>query len=175
MSLTIRKVVTYCEEIRVDGAPAGEQPLRKAAAAAVVTNPYAGKPFSEDLSEIVDNSAELGKLLGEAAAAAIGVPVESYGKASLVGTAGEQEHAVAIKTSVFGDAFREAIGGATAWLPSVSKRCAPGASVDIPLCYKDEVWVRSPDEIVLVVAVASGGRLHERLGGKTVEEARAAE
>ena len=189
MSLTIRKVVTYCEEIRVDGAQAGDAPLRKAAAAAVVTNPYAGKPFSADLSEIIDNSAELGKLLGEAAAAAIGVPVESYGKASLVGTAGEQEHAVAIKTSVFGDAFREAIGGATAWLPSVSKRCAPGASVDVPLCYKDEVWVRShydavtmtiadapaPDEIVLVVAVASGGRLHERLGGKTVEEARASE
>ena len=171
MSLTIRKVVTYCEEIRVDGARAGEEPLRKAAAAAVVTNPYAGKPFADDLSEIVDNSAELGKLLGEAAAAAIGVPVESYGKASLVGTAGEQEHAVAIKTSVFGDAFREAIGGATAWLPSVSKRCAPGASVDVPLCYNSP----APDEIVLVVAVASGGRLHERLGGKTVEEARAAE
>ena len=96
MSLTIRKVVTYSEEIRIDGARAGDAPLRKAAAAAVVTNPYAGKPFSEDLAEIIDNSAELGKLLGEAAAAAIGVPVESYGKASLVGTAGEQEHAVAI-------------------------------------------------------------------------------
>ena len=72
MSLTIRKVVTYSEEIRIDGARAGDAPLRKAAAAAVVTNPYAGKPFSEDLSEIIDNSAELGKLLGEAAAAAIG-------------------------------------------------------------------------------------------------------
>ncbi len=187
MSLVIRKVVTYSEEIRIEGGRADDPPLRKAAAAAVVNNPYAGRPYSEELAEIVDSSAELGKLLGEAAAAAIGVPVESYGKASLVGTNGEQEHAVAIKTSVFGDAFREAIGGATAWLPSSSKRCAPGATIDVPLCYKDEVWVRShydavtlmipdapgPDEIVLVVAVASRGRMNARLGGKTIEEARA--
>ncbi|MCD6727765.1 MAG: amino acid synthesis family protein [Solirubrobacteraceae bacterium] len=185
MSLEIRKVVTYAEEIRIDGGRAGDPPLRKAAAAAIVRNPYVGRPFSEDLSEIVEPSAELGALLGAEAARALGAPVESYGKASLVGTAGEQEHAVAIKTSVFGDAFRVAIGGATAWLPSVSKRCAPGASVDVPLCFKDEVWVRShydavtltipdapaPDEIVLVVAVASGGRLHARLGGKTKEQA----
>lgn len=184
MSLEIRKLVTYAEEIRIDGRP-GEPPVRKAAAAAVVRNPYAGRPFSDDLSEIVAPSAELGALLGAAAARAIGEPVESYGKASLVGTAGEQEHAVAIKTSVFGDAFREAIGGASAWLPSVSKICGPGASVDVPLCFKDEVWVRShydavtlsiadapaPGEIVLVVAVASRGRLHARLGGKTKEEA----
>jgi hypothetical protein len=184
VSLEIRKIVTYTEEIRFDGMP-GEPPVRKAAAAAVVANPYAGKPFSADLSAIVEPSAELGRLLGEAAAAALGAPVESYGKASLVGTDGEQEHAVAIKTSVFGDAFREAIGGATAWLPSVSKRCAPGATVDVPLCFKDEVWVRShydavtltipdapgPAEIVLVVAVASRGRLHARLGGKTKAEA----
>lgn len=187
MSLEIRKVVTYSEEVRLEGGSADGEPLRKAAAAAVVANPYFGRPFSEDLSEIVEPSAELGKLLGEAAAAAVGGTVESYGKASLVGTGGEQEHAVAIKTSVFGDAFREAIGGATAWLPSISKRCAPGASADVPLCYKDEVWVRShydavtitipdapaPDEIVLIVAVASRGRMHERLGGKTLEEARA--
>lgn len=186
MSLEIRKVVTFCEEIRIDGRLA-DPPLRKAAAAAIVRNPYAGKPFSESLDEIVAPSAELGALLGKAAADAIGLPVESYGKASMVGTAGEQEHAVAIKTSVFGDAFRVAIGGATAWLPSVSKICGPGASVDVPLCYKDEVWVRShydavtltiadapgPEEIVLAVAVASGGRVHARLGGKSKEQAAA--
>ncbi|HVP03921.1 MAG TPA: amino acid synthesis family protein [Solirubrobacteraceae bacterium] len=184
MSLEIRKVVTYAEEIRRDGKP-GESWLRKAGAAAVVRNPYAGRPYSEDLSEIVAPSAELGALLGARAVEALGRPAESYGKAALVGTGGEQEHAVAIKTSVFGDAFREAIGGATAWLPSISKRCAPGASADIPLCFKDEVWVRSHydavtmtipdapahDEIVLLVAVASGARLHARLGGKTKEEA----
>jgi hypothetical protein len=179
MSLVVRKVVTQYEEILLEGGRNDGAPLRKAAAAAVVANPYAGRDFSQDLSELVEPSAELGRDLGARVAALLGEPVESYGKAALVGTAGEQEHGVAIKTSVFGDAFRAAIGGATAWLPSVSKRCAPGATVDVPLCFKDEVWVRShydavtlqihdaplPDEVVLVVAVASRSRVNERVGG----------
>lgn len=185
MSLEIRKLLVVVEELRSEGGRRDGEPLRKAAAAAVVRNPYAGRAFSEDLDEIVAPSAELGALLGGEAAAALRAPVESYGKAALVGSAGEQEHAVAIKTSVFGDAFREAIGGASAWLPSTSKRCAPGAAVDVPLCFKDEVWVRShydtitvtipdaplPEEIVLIVGVASRGRLNARLGGKTRAEA----
>jgi Amino acid synthesis len=185
VSLEIRKLLTVVEEIRIEGGRADGRPLRKAAAAAVVRNPYAGRPFSDQLDAIVGPSGELGQLLGERAAEALGEPPESYGKAALVGTAGEQEHAVAIKTSVMGDAFRAAIGGASAWLPSVSKRCAPGATVDVPLCFKDEVWVRShydsitvtvpdaplDDEIVLIVAVASRGRMNARLGGKTVAEA----
>jgi hypothetical protein len=185
VSLEIRKLMTVVEEIRTEGRRADGPPLRKAAAAAVVHNPYAGLPFSEELDQIVVPSAELGSLLGEQAALALGELAESYGKAALVGTAGEQEHAVAIKTSVMGDAFRAAIGGASAWLPSVSKRCAPGTPVDVPLCFKDEVWVRShydsitvmvpdaplEDEIVLIVALASRGRLNARLGGMTKAEA----
>jgi hypothetical protein len=179
MSLTVRKFVAHYEEILLEGGRNDGEPLRKAAVAAVVANPYAGRPFSQDLSELVEPSVELGRELGERAATLLGEPVESYGKAALVGTDGEQEHAVAIKTSVFGDAFRVAIGGATAWLPSVNKRCAPGATVDVPLCFKDEVWVRShydavtlqihdaplAGEVVLVVAVASRGRVNARLGG----------
>jgi hypothetical protein len=185
MSLEIRKLLTVVEEIRTEGGRSDDPPLRKAAAAVVVRNPYAGRPYSEELDEIVGPSGELGRLLGEIAAEALGESAESYGKAALVGTAGEQEHAVAIKTSVMGDAFRDAIGGATAWLPSVSKRCAPGTPVDVPLCFKDEVWVRShydaitvtvpdaplADEIVLIVALASRGRLNARLGGKTKAQA----
>jgi hypothetical protein len=185
MDLTIRKLVTFSEEIRMEGGRSDGEPLRKVAAAAVIENPYANRPYSEDLSALVDPSAELGRMLGEHAAGALGVPPESYGKAALVGLAGEQEHGVACKTSVFGDAMREAIGGATAWLPSVSKRCAPGDSVDVPLCFKDEVWVRShydsialtisdaplPHEIVVILALASRGRLNSRLGGKTKTEA----
>jgi hypothetical protein len=185
MSLEIRKLLTVVEEIRTEGGRGDDAPLRKAAAAVVVRNPYASRPYSEELDEIVGPSGELGSLLGETAAGALGEPAESYGKAALVGTAGEQEHAVAIKTSVMGDAFRDAIGGASAWLPSVSKRCAPGTPVDVPLCFKDEVWVRShydaitvtvPDaplanEIVLIVALASRGRLNARLGGKTKAQA----
>jgi hypothetical protein len=185
MRLEIRKLLTVVEEIWTEGGRGDDPPLRKAAAAAVVRNPYAGRPYSEELDEIVGPSGDLGALLGERAAEALGEPAESYGKAALVGTAGEQEHAVAIKTTVMGDAFRDAIGGATAWLPSVSKRCAPGTPVDVPLCFKDQVWVRShydaitvtvpdaplADEIVLIVALASRGRLNARLGGKTKAQA----
>ena len=70
------------------------------------------------------------------------------------GTAGEQEHGNAAKTTAFGNPFREGFGGGKAWLPSTTKRCAPGASVDVPLCYKDEIWVRSHyDTITIQVEV----------------------
>jgi Amino acid synthesis len=185
MSLEIRKVVTVVEEVRTEGGRSDGDPLRKAATAVVIHNPYAGRAFSEDLSELIEPSAELGRLVGERCAEALGAPVESHGKAVLVGTAGEQEHGNAVKTTTFGNPFREAFGGGKAWLPSTTKRCGPGASVDVPLCFKDEIWVRShydtitifvpdapaPDEIVLIGAVAARGRLNARLGGKSKEEA----
>jgi hypothetical protein len=183
-ALVVRKFVVFSEELLSEGGRSDGEPLRKAAAVAVFTNPYAGRPYSQDLSELVVPSSALGRILGERAAAALGgVPVQSYGKASVVGAAGEQEHAVACKTSVFGDEFRAAIGGARAWLASVNKRAAPGATVDVPLSFKDDVWVRShydsiavtlhdaplEHEIALICGVASRGRLNARLGGKTRE------
>lgn len=188
MSLEIRKVMTFIEEVRAEGGRGDGDPLIKAATAVVFRNPYANREWSEDLSEIEGPSAELGQLIGERCLAAVGGTVESHGKAVLIGTAGEQEHGNAAKTTTFGNPFREAFGGGRAWLPSTTKRCAPGAQVDVPLCFKDEIWVRShydtitvaiadapaPDEIVLIGAVASRGRLNARLGGKSKEEALAA-
>lgn len=185
--LEIRKLMTFVEEVRIEGGRSDGDPLVKAAVAVVIRNPYSGKEWSEDLSELTEPSADLGTLIGERCLAALGSPVDSHGKAVLVGTAGEQEHGNAVKTTTFGNPFREAFGGGAAWLPSTTKRCAPGASVDVPLCYKDEIWVRShydtitvaiadapaPDEIVLIGAVASRGRLNARLGGKTKEESQA--
>ncbi len=181
MTVPMRKISAFHEEVFEEGGRGDGEPLRKLAVACVIQNPYAGRGYSEDLSEIVDPSDEVAQVIGERAAALLGAPIESYGKAALVGTAGEQEHAVACVTSRFGDALREAIGGATAWLPSVSKRCGPGETVDVPVCFKDEIWVRShydsiaitmadaplPDELVVIVGVASRGRLNSRLGGMT--------
>ncbi len=185
MSLEIRKVFTFVEEVRTEGGRDDGSPLVKAATAVVFRNPYAGREWSADLAEIEGPSAELGTLIGERCLAAVGGTVESHGKAVLVGTAGEQEHGNAAKTTTFGNPFRDAFGGGRAWLPSTTKRCAPGASVDVPLCFKDEIWVRShydtitvaiadapaADEIVLIGAVASRGRLNARLGGKSKAEA----
>jgi hypothetical protein len=184
LELDIRKIVTVVEEINSEGGRADGEPLKKAAVAVVFTNPYAGRGFTEDLSGLIDASAELGRLIGERCNEALGGRVESHGKAVMVGMAGEQEHGNAAKTTAFGNPFREGFGGGRAWLPSTTKRCATGAQIDVPLCFKDEIWVRShydtitvaihdapaPDEIVLIGAVASRGRLNARVGGKTVDE-----
>jgi hypothetical protein len=93
---------------------------------------------------------------------------------------------VATKIGAFGTEVRDAVGDASAWVSSVSKRCAAGTPVDVPLACKRDIWVRShydaftvvvadaplPDEIVVVFAVASRARLHERVGGPTYEQAR---
>lgn len=180
----IRKVWTQMEEVRTAAGRSDDgEPLRKVAACAVVANPLAGQGFAADLSQLVDASASLGTLLGGMARDLCG-PVESYGKAAIVGVDGEQEHGNAMLTSAFGDAFRAAIGGGAAWISSATKVACAGAVIDVPLAYKDEIWVRShydalevrvpdsplPREIVVIAAVASRGRLNARLGGKTVAD-----
>lgn len=183
----LRKTFVQVEEIHTSaGNGDSGGPLRKVAVCAVLANPYAGRGYVEDLSELTAASAEIGTLLGGEAARVLGEPVQSYGKAGLVGSAGEQEHVNAAVTSVFGNAFRAAIGGGKAWITSVTKPAAEGAVLDVPLAFKDEIWVRShydalevrvpdaphPDELVIVVAVSNRGRLNARVGGMTVDEYR---
>lgn len=180
----VRAIHSFVSETIHDLGPAPEQPLVKAAVAAVIENPFAGR-WVEDLSPLTGPSASIGTELGRRAAALLGGrAVESYGKGGLAGLNGEQEHVVACITTVFGDALREAVGGGKAWISSASKISAAGAQIDIPLAYKDEVYVRShydamtitlpdaprPDELVIIVAVASGGRPNARVGGMTAAE-----
>lgn len=183
----VRKLVVIQDESYWAAGKLYSEPLRKVGVCAVVANPLAGRGFVEDLSSLINPSKELGVLLGTTAAKALGFPVESYGKGGICGTAGEQEHANACLTSVFGDALREAIGGGDAWISSATKVGGPGCAIDIPLAFKDEIWVRShydalqvqvpgspaPDEIAVIAVVANRGRLGARLGGMTVSEARA--
>jgi hypothetical protein len=185
MTMQIRKMLTVREETRSEGGQNADRPLVKAAAVAVLENPYAGQPYSEDLGRITDDNYELGHLLASTAARTLGLEVEGYGKASLIGSDGEIEHGVAHKIGEFGKGVRDAVGG-DAWISSVSKRCAPGVQVDVPLAYKDEIWVRShydaltlflpdaplADEVAVIVAVSSRGRLNDRVGGMTVEDVR---
>ena len=185
--IAIRKVFSQVEEVRsAAGAAADGGPLRRVAVCAVIRNPYAGQGYVADLSELIEASGAIGTLLGKEAACLLGGPVESYGKAGLVGSDGEQEHVNAAVTSVFGNAFREAIGGGKAWITSVTKPAGVGEVIDVPLAFKDEIWVRShydalavripdaphPDEIVVIAAVANRGRLNARVGGMTIAEAK---
>lgn len=183
-SYRVRKWHAQLEEVVTDGTTAAEPPLQKAVVAVVIENPFAGVR-QDDLSSLIDPSAELGQALGRRAAALLGSPVAGYGKGGLAGTAGEQEHVVACVTTTFGNAFRDAIGGGRAWISSTTKVAGPGATLDVPLAFKDEVYVRShydaitlriddaprPDELVIAVAVASGPRPNHRVGGMSAQEA----
>lgn len=175
----VRSWYAHAEEIWQAGGPRLAEPLVKAVAAVVIANPYAGR-WQRDLSALTGPSAALGTELGRRAVALLdGRPVRSYGKGGLAGTAGEQEHVVACVTTVFGDALRTAVGGGAAWISSATKVAAAGSPLDLPLAHKDALYVRShydavtvtvpaaprPDELVIAVAVASGGRAHERVGG----------
>ena len=177
-------------ETRQLGGKRLEVPLIKAAVGAVITDPFAGEGFHDDLSSLTKHSAILGLELGRRALELLGGhPVEGYGKGGIAGADSAQEHVVACITTVFGDAFREAIGGGKAWISSASKMGGPGVQLDIPLAYKDEVYVRShydaitltiPDgpkanEFVICVAVSSGPRPFNRVGGLTVADVVAAQ
>lgn len=186
----IRKWYTQIDDTLANetGRLADGAPLRKIVIAAAIANPYAGR-YSESLDLIVNNSPALGHEFARRIVALMGDDaLESYGKACLVGSAGEYEHGNAFLTAIFADPVRAAIGGGKSWVPSTGKRGAPGTVLDIPLAHKDELYVRShydtltvlfpdapnPDEVVIAFAFASRGRLHARLGGISAADVAAA-
>lgn len=186
MRAKIRKIVTVVEETRTEMGRPVAPPVRRAAAVAVILNPFAGR-YEEDLTDLIEIGAELGGLLTERAVAALGIEggeAESYGKAAAVGENGELEHAAALLHPKLGAPVRAALGGGAALIPSSKKRGGPGVPLDIPLGHKDAAYVRShfdgmevrvadaprADEIVLAVAVTDSGRPLPRVGGLTKDE-----
>ncbi|MDE0057407.1 MAG: amino acid synthesis family protein [Defluviicoccus sp.] len=178
--MEIRKLVTVVEETRRELGRAVEPPARQAAAIAVIANPYAGV-YDEALEELQQAGAELGALLVQRAIDALGISgdeVASYGKAAIVGVAGEREHAAAVMHPRMGKPVREIVGPARSIMPSTKKLGGPGTVIDCPLHHKDEMWTFShfdamqvsvtdaprADEIVVVVAVADSGRPFHRVG-----------
>ena len=190
MTLVIRKWWSVSEETFLnEHRLADGEPLVKIAVAAVILNPYAGRD-SDSLGQIVDPSAELGVEFGWRLVAALdGRAAQSYGKAAIVGALGEYEHGNAFLTTAFANPVRSALGGGKAWVPSTGKRAAIGASIDVPLASKDALYVRShydtmtvgvpdapaPDEVVVIMAVATRGRLRARLGGLTLDKIQGAD
>ena len=186
MRTKIRKIVTFVEETRNEMGKPVNPPTRRAAAAAVVENPFAGN-YVEDLTELMEIGEELGALLTERAVTALGIPgasVESYGKAAAVGENGELEHAAAILHPKLGTPVRKALGKGAALIPSSKKRGGPGVPLDIPLGHKDAAFVRShfdgmeirgndaprANEILVAIAVTDSGRPLPRVGGLTKDQ-----
>ena len=187
MSANIRKTQVIVETTHSDIGRDVDPPTRKAAAIAVIANPFAGK-YQEDLTELMEIGAELGGLLGKMCVDALGISpgqAESYGKAAIVGENGEWEHAAAILHPKLGAPLRKEVEKGAALVPSVKKLGGQGARIDVPLGHKDAAYVRShfdgmevgladaprADEILVVVAVTDSGRPFPRVGGLTTDEA----
>ena len=178
--MDIRKLYTAIEETIEEMGQVADEPLRKVAAIAVVKNPFAGKGYIEVLADLTEASIDIGRRIGAMAVGAMGsYSGDSYGKAALIGTLGEQEHGVAMLTTVYGNAMREAVGGGKAWISSFTKRASPSEIIDVPLAHKDALYVRShydgmtvmvpdaplADEIAIICCLANRGRLNHRVGG----------
>jgi len=186
MKAKIRKIVTFVEETRREMGKRVEPATRRAAAVAVIENPFAGR-YEADLTELMEIGEELGTLLTERAVAALGIPgpsAESYGKAAAVGENGELEHAAAVLHPKLGAAVRKVLGKGAALIPSSKKRGGPGVTLDIPLGHKDAAYVRShfdgmeirvndaprANEILVAIAVTDSGRPLARVGGLTKDQ-----
>jgi hypothetical protein len=186
MPAQIRKLIVTTDETRVEMGRTIAPPARRAVAVAVIANPYAGK-YAENLDELIAIGEELGGLLGRRCVEALGIQpnqAHSYGKAAIVGEAGELEHAAAILHPKLGAPLRVAVEKGAALVPSAKKMGTLGTAIDVPLGHKDAAFVRShfdaiearvsdaprANEIVVAVAVTSSGRPLARVGGLQVSE-----
>jgi hypothetical protein len=184
-SVEVRKVVRLLEEIFHEGGPRVKVPLRRAAALAVIRNPFAGK-YVEQIEEFMSELNPLGLDMSKMLVAELGGDakvVEGYGKGAIVGTNGELEHG-ALWHVPGGYAMREILNGAKAIVPSTKKVGGPGTRLDVPITHINASYVRShfdsmevgicdaprANEMVLVLVMTTGARVHARVGGLKASE-----
>jgi hypothetical protein len=183
MEELLRKITAHAEDVLIEGGRRVPKPYRAVGVAAVLRNPWAGRGFVENLRPEIDAIApRLGELLVPRLLEIIGGAdkVEAYGKAAVVGTSGEVEHASAlIHTLRFGNQLRQAVEGKS-YLSFTNKRAGPGCSIDIPLKHINLEGARShfltmtfaiadapgPDEIVVAIGASTSGRPHHRIGDR---------
>jgi hypothetical protein len=186
MPANIRKLIVQVDETRVEMGKTIDPPTRRAVAMAVIANPFAGR-YEENLDALIAIGEELGQLLGDKCVQALGIApaaAQSYGKAAIVGEAGELEHAAAILHPKLGAPLRKAVEKGAALVPSSKKLGGVGTAIDVPLGHKDAAFVRShfdaiearvsdaprANEIVVAVAVTASGRPLARIGGLQANE-----
>ena len=183
----IRKMVTVVDEIHYEMRQQINPPTRRAAAIAVIENPFADK-YVEDLEMLMQIGEELGAILGKRCIKALGIKpsaAQSYGKAALIGENGELEHGAAILHPRMGAPLRKEVEKGAALVPSSKKRGSMGDSLDIPLGHKDAAYVRShfdgmevrvndapkANEVLVAIAVTDSGRPLPRVGGLSADAA----
>lgn len=180
MSFTVRKIVITLDRSSHDFGPPKDVSLLLGGICGVVSNPFAGRHV-EILEPAMKDLEPLGlQLAGELLKAMDCGPddIEAYGKGSIVGANGELEHG-ALWHAPGGYGMRQVLGDTRAIVPSTKKVGPVGATIDIPLAHTNAAYVRShfhtlslqvpdaprPDELVFCLAMATGPRIHARMGG----------
>jgi hypothetical protein len=175
--MAVRKISVTRETVFADAGKSTTRPVTRALAIAVVDNPFAGR-FVDDLSPLFAQGAELGEMLMKDLVGLLPHPPVAYGKAAIVGTDGEIEHGAALLHPRLGKSIRDAVGGGEAIICANAKIGGLGASIDVPLAHKDNIWsfdhldtftasiadAPRPGEIVVCIAISDGGRPHPRVG-----------
>ncbi|GAA5235652.1 amino acid synthesis family protein [Verticiella sediminum] len=184
MAIQVRKKQLNVESIYHEGGPVRQTPIKMAAIAVVIKNPYAGR-YVEDLSQLVEDSKVLAKEIVPELMAAVGGAehVQAYGKGAIVGLNGELEHG-AIWHEAGGWSMRAVLPKAKSIVPAAKVVASAGTRLQIPLHHIEACYVRShfstmdvgaidsprPDELLYALVVATGSRVHERLGGLRADE-----
>jgi hypothetical protein len=177
-----RKIVFIEERVLAEAGHAAAKPITRVAGIAVIANPFAGRGYVEDLSSLFDIGAKLGEEIMPLVVARLRNPATSYGKAAIVGVNGDFEHGGALIHPKLGKPMRAALGGGEAIISSNVKVAAAGTAIDVPLANKDDIWsfdhfdtmtvmvadAPRPDEIVVVMIAADGGRPAPRVGKSRV-------
>ena len=173
----IRKVTLLREQAFSEMGHSAKHPVVRAVALVAIHNPFARR-FVGDLTELVDAGAALAQRFAGDLVKMLDGPAISYGKGAIVGPMGELEHGHALLHPRMGAPLRAAIGGGAALIPSAAKMGGPGTAIDLPLGHKDDAWSRGhfdaitvslgdaprPNEILVAIALADGGRLLHRIG-----------
>jgi hypothetical protein len=180
LPVEIRKRLIVVEEIFHEGGPRADKPHQRAAALAVIRNPFAGR-YVEDIAGFMDDLNPLGLTMAGDLLAALGgdaKAIEGYGKGAIAGTAGESEHA-ALWHVPGGYAMRTVLGDTKAIVASTKKVGGPGTRLDVPITHVNASYVRShfdamevgigdaprADELLLALVMTTGPRIHARVGG----------
>ena len=181
----VRKYVTVVEEILHEGGPPPAVPRKRAAVAAVVENPFAGR-YVEEIARLMDDLKPLGIEMARRLVVALGgdaKAIDGYGKGAIVGEAGELEHG-ALWHMPGGYAMRELLGNAKAIVPSAKKVGGLGTRLDVPITHINASYVRShfdafeigvadaprSHEIVFALVMSIGPRIHNRAGGLAAKD-----
>ena len=179
--MEIRKLTTITEQVRSEGGRAAERPITRVAGIGVLANPFVGQS-ADDLSQLFQMGHDLGDELMASMLPQLPHPAVSYGKGAIVGVNGDLEHGHAMLHPMLGKAMRDPLGGGASLIPSAARVGAAGASLDVPLGHKDDQWSFDhfdaitiaipdsprPDEIMMVIVIADGGRPAPRTGSGRV-------